>query len=74
MLDVVFELFREDSDGGGDGPGGGVTESAETTAINLLRDLEEEIHIAGLTVAHDDATEDLLHPFGAFPAGGAFSA
>lgn len=74
MFDVVFELFGEDTEGSGDGPSGGVTEAAEATTINLLGDLEEEIHITWLSVTHDDAAEDLLHPFGSFAARGAFSA
>lgn len=74
MLDVVLEFFGEDTEGGGDGPSGGITKTTEAATIDLLGDLEKQIHVSGLSVAHDDAAEDLLHPFCAFAAGSAFSA
>src|SRR5512132_483458 len=72
--DVLVELVAEELQGGDDRAGGPVAEGAERAPEDRVADVLEGVHVLGATLAGLQPAEDLAHPVGALPAGGALAA
>src|SRR5687767_13561270 len=67
--DLTSKVLGELLDGRLDGPRRGVAERAETLALDVVHDVEEELRVVGPPLAGLDALEDLDEPVGALAAG-----
>src|SRR5215211_1538202 len=72
--DVLVELVAEELQGGDDRAGGPVAEGAERAPEDRVADVLEGVHVLGAALAGLQPAEDLAHPVGALPAGGALAA
>src|SRR5918994_2118943 len=72
--DVLVELVAEELQGGDDRAGRPVAEGAEGAPEDRVADVLEGVHVVGLALAALQAAQDLAHPVGALPAGGALAA
>src|SRR5215217_4776823 len=72
--DVLVELVAEELQSGDDGAGRPVAEGAEGAPEDRVADVLQGVHVVGLALARLEAAEDLAHPVGALPAGGALAA
>src|SRR5919112_3081510 len=72
--DVLVELVAEELQGGDDRAGRPVAEGAERAAEDRVADVLEGVHVLGPALAALQPAEDLAHPVGPLPAGGALAA
>ena len=76
-LDPVFEVAAVFVDGVFDGPGGSVAEAADGRAgddADAVGDFQQQVDVAQLAAAVEDAFEDFRHPGGTLAAGSALAA
>src|SRR5215211_5135091 len=71
---VLVELVAEELQGGDDRAGRPVAEGAEGAPEDRVADVLEGVHVLGPALARLQPAEDLAHPVGALPAGGALAA
>src|SRR5215207_5969467 len=72
--DVLVELVAEELQGGDDRAGRPVAEGAEGAPEDRVADVLEGVHVVGPALAALQPAQDLAHPVGALPAGGALAA
>ena len=73
-VNAVFDVTAETSDQTLHGPGGGIAQSADSVALDLVRKLFKHVNLGEVGVSELHSLEHVDHPAGSFAAWGALAA